>query len=144
MLLFSFEVDTLEITLHEVLDLVDVVFLVESTLTHKAKPKPLMWERIKNQERFKFVNQSKVVHVVVDDAMYSRATKFNLWQPEFEQTWIGVDRILLWNNYTHFLGNTSQCSAKFPNKQSYLLQNCYSETKSHNKKCNPTIPMILL
>ena len=36
MLLFSFEVDTLEITLHEVLDLVDVVFLVESTLTHKA------------------------------------------------------------------------------------------------------------
>ena len=36
MLLFSFEVDTLVITLHEVLDLVDVVFLVESTLTHKA------------------------------------------------------------------------------------------------------------
>ena len=36
MMLFSFEVDTLEITLRETLDLIDVVFLVEATKTHKG------------------------------------------------------------------------------------------------------------
>ena len=35
-LLFGFEVDTLEIALRESLDLVDWVFLVESTKTHKG------------------------------------------------------------------------------------------------------------
>ena len=36
MILFSFEVDTLEISLREQLDLVDKVFLVESTVTNKG------------------------------------------------------------------------------------------------------------
>ena len=35
MILFSFEVDTLEIALREQADLVDRIFLVESRLTHK-------------------------------------------------------------------------------------------------------------
>ena len=35
MILFGFEVDTLEIALREQLTLVDMVFIVESTLTHK-------------------------------------------------------------------------------------------------------------
>ena len=34
MLMFGFEVDTLEIHLREAADMVDVVFLVESTVTH--------------------------------------------------------------------------------------------------------------
>ena len=36
MMLFSFEVDTLEIALRETLDLIDVFFLVESTKSHKG------------------------------------------------------------------------------------------------------------
>ena len=36
MILFSFEVDTLEIALREQLDLLDKVFLVESTVTNKG------------------------------------------------------------------------------------------------------------
>ena len=36
MILFGFEVDTLEIALREQLTLVDKVFIVESTLTHKG------------------------------------------------------------------------------------------------------------
>ena len=36
MILFSFEVDTLEIALREQLDLLDKVFLVESTITNKG------------------------------------------------------------------------------------------------------------
>ena len=36
MILFSFESDTLEIGLHDWLDLVDYVFIVEATKTHKG------------------------------------------------------------------------------------------------------------
>ena len=36
MLLFGFEVDTLEIALREQIELVDKVFIVESSLTHKG------------------------------------------------------------------------------------------------------------
>ena len=36
MMLFGFEVDTLEIALREQSDLVDKIFVVESTFTHKG------------------------------------------------------------------------------------------------------------
>ena len=36
MMLFGFEADTLEIALHEQLDLVDKIFVVEATVTHKG------------------------------------------------------------------------------------------------------------
>ena len=36
MILFSFEVDTLEIALREMIDIVDVIFLVEATKSHKG------------------------------------------------------------------------------------------------------------
>ena len=36
MILFAFEVDTLEIALREQMDLLDKIFIVESTLTHKG------------------------------------------------------------------------------------------------------------
>ena len=36
MILFSFEVDTLEIALREMMDIVDVIFLVEATKSHKG------------------------------------------------------------------------------------------------------------
>ena len=36
MILFSFEVDTLEIALKEMMDIVDVIFLVEATKSHKG------------------------------------------------------------------------------------------------------------
>ena len=36
MMLFGFEADTIEIALHEQLDLVDKIFVVEATVTHKG------------------------------------------------------------------------------------------------------------
>ena len=42
-------------------------------------PKPLMWERLKYTERFKFVNQSKVVHIIVDDIIDSEKAKDDMW-----------------------------------------------------------------
>jgi len=75
MMLFGFEVDTLEISLKEQLDLVDRLFLVEATVTHKGHPKPLMWERLKFTQRFEFVNFSKVEHVVADDQLKTTDSK---------------------------------------------------------------------
>ena len=34
-----------------------------------------MWERIKYTDRFSFVNQSQVIHVVVDDILDSELSK---------------------------------------------------------------------
>ena len=83
--LFSFELDVLEIALREQQDLVDKIFLVESSATHRGvrifhnisdfltlffkfqMSKPLLWETVRLEERFSFVNSSKLVHVVVDD-----------------------------------------------------------------------------
>ena len=82
MFLFSFELDVLEIALKEQQDLVDKIFLVESSATHRGVrifqilsnfiskfqlTKPLLWESVRLEERFSFVNSSKLVHVVADD-----------------------------------------------------------------------------
>ena len=64
----AFEVDTLEILLKEEQDIVDKIFIVEATKTHHPQvDKPLVWDRVKTTDRFRFVNESKIVHVVVDD-----------------------------------------------------------------------------
>lgn len=82
MILFSFEVDTLEIALQEQQDLVDMIFIVESSISHKRvrkyqycnritwvsqEPKPLVWESVKFSKRFDFVNPDKIMHVVAND-----------------------------------------------------------------------------
>ena len=57
----------LEVLFHELDDVVDRFFIVESTRTHnKGIRKALLWDRLKDQARFK-VFQSKVVHLVLDD-----------------------------------------------------------------------------
>ena len=38
-----------------------------------------MWERLKFTERFNFVNQSKVRHVVVDDAVDMARASWDHW-----------------------------------------------------------------
>ena len=79
MMMFAFEVDTLEISLREQLDMVDTVFLVEATTTTKGMVKPLLWERLKTMSRFSFVNTSKVVHVVMDDVIDMDEVHKNIW-----------------------------------------------------------------
>lgn len=96
MTLFSFEADTLEIMLREQQDLVDFIFIVEGSATHRGVSdvmivliihifclfqvqKPLMWERLKLTPRFSFVNTSRVIHVVVDDAMSSGSGVDDVW-----------------------------------------------------------------
>ena len=100
MVLFSFEADTLEIGLYDWLDLVDYVFIVEATKTHKGATKPVMWERLKYQERFKFVNQSKVVHVIVDDIIDSDKAKEDMWYVEKLQTKQGLKAVKTWSQHS--------------------------------------------
>lgn len=63
--LFYRELDILDIRLHELDSVVDKFVLVESTVTHMNKPKPLYFQ--KNKERFKSF-EKKIIHVVVKDS----------------------------------------------------------------------------
>eukprot|EP00298_Acanthocystis_sp_HF-20_P015903 c21312_g1_i2.p1 GENE.c21312_g1_i2~~c21312_g1_i2.p1 ORF type:complete len:487 (+),score=205.20 c21312_g1_i2:108-1568(+) len=63
----GFDIDVLETLLYELDDVVDYFFILESTRSHSDKlRKPLMWEKVRVQERFKpFKN--KVIHMLLDD-----------------------------------------------------------------------------
>ena len=64
----GFDVDVLEVLLHELDNVSDKIFVMESTRTHnKGIRKALLWERLQDQPRFK-IFQDKVVHLVLDDA----------------------------------------------------------------------------
>ena len=95
MILFGFEVDTLEIALREQLDIVDKMFIVESTVTHKGTEKPLMWPKIMKQDRFSFVNRSKIEHVVY----YTESRHdVDIWFYEDGQTMAGVAAVKRWSS----------------------------------------------
>ena len=53
---FGFDVDTLKILLHELIDVVNKFFIVEWTMPHNQNlnPKPLAWEAVKGQAWFAF------------------------------------------------------------------------------------------
>eukprot|EP00894_Picocystis_sp_ML_P001347 jgi/Pico_ML_1/51864/g2688.t1 len=115
MALLGFETDTLEILLREEVDVVDVIFLVESTRSHNPQgqdpraTKPLMWDRLKHSPRFRFVPPDKVVHIVVDDAEMQRATSASVedrFSVEDMQTRAGIDRVKHWAEATGHLSPT--------------------------------------
>jgi len=101
MLMFGFEVDTLEVQLREVADVVDVIFIVEATVTHHGDKKPLMWERLQFDQRFLFLPPNKVVHVIVDDlgdglGPVGKNGGGEDWWYEDRQTSAGVLRARAW------------------------------------------------
>ena len=55
-----------------------------------------MWERQKFTERFRFVNKSKLVHIVVDDQLDSEAAATDMWYSEQFQTTVGLLRVKEW------------------------------------------------
>jgi len=77
--LFFNELDVLDIRLHELDKVVDKFVLVEATVTHTNKPKPLYYEE--NKERFKKFHK-KIIHVVVKDS------------PDVSMTWV-IERFQL-------------------------------------------------
>lgn len=112
LLQLGFEVDTLEIHLNELFDVVDRFFLTESTHSHgRLFRKPLIWERVKDQARFqRFL--PKIVHLVVDDAevvsVKAKLGNGSLANFDLEdlQEKLGWEKFLKWNNATGFFTET--------------------------------------
>lgn len=63
--LLNDELEVLEIRLNELYAIVDKFVIVEATVTHTNKPKPLYFE--KNKKRFKKFSD-KIIHIVVKDS----------------------------------------------------------------------------
>ncbi|CAL8130204.1 unnamed protein product [Orchesella dallaii] len=112
----GFDADTLEIHFHELGELVDKFFIIESTLTYYlGVGKPLIWERLKEQPRFeKFV--PKVVHLVLDDEELLKVQletvkeeegqiKDSIYNIEAFQEKMRWLKFLRWNNITKFFGD---------------------------------------
>ena len=101
MIQFGFEVDVLEIHLRELYDVVDVFFILESTKAHAGLvSKPLVWDRIKHQSRFRLFHD-KVVHLIVDDIDAQPASdsdKSSIWFVEKLQENSRFSRFLEWNS----------------------------------------------
>jgi hypothetical protein len=104
---FGFDVDTLEVHLNELYHVVDKFFIVEWTESHNAQfnPKPLSWERVKTQPRFRKFEDT-VVHLILDDldtaAVANRDSR--MWTREVYQETLRWQKIMLWNNRTSFFG----------------------------------------
>lgn len=99
---FGFDVDVLEIHMNELFDVADKFFLIESTRAHYGKlKKPLMWERVKQQERFK---KFPVIHFVIDDAESSKATN-ELFSMESLQERLRWLKFLEWNAATKYFSD---------------------------------------
>jgi len=80
--MFFNELDLLEIRLHELKDVVDRFILVESTLTHSGKQKPLYFANAKHEARFApFVD--RIEHVVAE--LPTGAGHEPSWRRENEQ-----------------------------------------------------------
>jgi hypothetical protein len=133
----GFDVDTLEVHLNELYDVLDKFFIVEWTESHNAQfnPKPLTWERVKEQPRFhKF--QDKVVHLILDDLDTAAVTgDSGMWTREDYQELLRWQKIMLWNNRTSFfspddvigLGDTDEIASR---RNVELVKHCAMGTKS--------------
>ena len=100
MIQLGFEVDTLEIHLRELYDVVDYFFILESTRAHLHQVrKPLVWDHIKDQDRFRLF-QDKVVHMVIDDVEAlpnSGESGSDMWYLERLQEESRFTKFMEWN-----------------------------------------------
>ncbi|KAI9349722.1 hypothetical protein BDR26DRAFT_930630 [Obelidium mucronatum] len=108
---FAFDVDNLEIALHQYHTAFDHIFLLESMVAqhHKIR-KPLVWEMLKATPRFKkFANQ--VIHIVDDDSTAFTAGKpghekdTSTFGHEWHQEQARWDAIKSWNLKTKYYGD---------------------------------------
>lgn len=99
----GFDADMLEVLFHELNDVVDKFFVVESTRTHnKGIHKALLWDRLKDQPRFKML-QNKVVHLVLDDTEAFMDPK-QIFAIEGLQEKMRWESFVRWNDHTHLFG----------------------------------------
>ena len=63
----------------------------------------MIWERLRATERFSFVNQSRIVHVVMDQVIDLQRVRTDQWYHELTQTDTGIKRIKLWSSQSGHL-----------------------------------------
>ena len=63
----------------------------------------MLWERLTFSDRFEFVDQKKIVHVVMDDAVDKKKIASDEWYHELKQTDIGVQRVKTWSQFDEHL-----------------------------------------
>lgn len=124
----GFDIDTLEILLHELDTVVDRFFIVEWTMPHNQlmNPKPLAWDAVKS--RFSYALH-KVVHIVMDDvdtAHIDSSTIFTVDNMQEQRRW---EKILEWQNLTSFFVDTDLIgfgdTDETPSQQNvHLLKHC--------------------
>lgn len=136
--IFRPESNVLEIHLHEIAEYTDVIFIIESTVSHKLKQrKSLQFENVKNSNRFlKF--RSKIVHFIIDDAEIEFADLvLKELYPGFSQDWameilqelLRWVKFLEWNSNTNFFGpddivGFGDADEIASRKNMFLLKNC--------------------
>ena len=127
---FGFDVDALEIQLREIYDVVDYIFIIESTKSHLGfRRKWLMWETVRNQDRFALFT-SKIVHLIIDDVdAISDGIKYLQFHMEFLQERMRWKKFLKWNAITKYfkdddligMGDTDEIPSR---NNIHLLKHC--------------------
>jgi hypothetical protein len=100
----AFEVDTLEIALHQYEGLIDRFFIVEAVKTqYRSTRQPLLWEAVRDTPRFKRFTPW-VVHLALNDADMAKATHGGegIWSVERYQERQRWKEIKMWNDYERF------------------------------------------
>ncbi len=110
---FGFDVDALELHLHELDSLVGKFFLMEGTKIHNRylSTKPSIWDMIKYTPRFSQF-RDKIVHFIIDDSEYasteiaenSETILPELWDRENLQKKIRLEKFLKWNTASNYFG----------------------------------------
>lgn len=93
--IFGFDLDALEIKLHELNQTVDLFALIESPVTLQGDSKPLMWARNKDQERFQPF-KDKILHLVVDipqDTNFKKVPGVSNFTYENMQERLGIEKL---------------------------------------------------
>ena len=126
---FSFEVDTLEIILQQYYDVVDNIVIQEATYSNKGMKKFLMWEEIRETQRFSKFND-KVLHWIIDDSyMHDRKEGEDIWIFENVQIKEWWKKFKNWNNIQKKFSDLDIIGLadldEIPDRENFhLLKNC--------------------
>jgi len=88
--IFGFELDMIEMKLHELNQTVDLFAIIEMPVTHKGHSKPLVWNRNKDLPRFAPF-KDRILHLVVDPKIDDHTSRSFVY--EHTQEKLGVQQL---------------------------------------------------
>lgn len=88
--IFGYDLDLMELKLNELEHVVDLFVIIESSLDHHLKPKPLVWERNMDKARFSRF-KDKILHIKVS---FENRNVAGIWESEREQEQLGYAEMM--------------------------------------------------